>query len=278
MPSSPKTFIVDAFTHGALRGNPAAVVVLEQNVEAAWMQMIAAEFNLSETAFLVPNLEDSEKWSLRWFTPTTEVDLCGHATLASAYVIWTHLQSTAETLRFQTRSGELQARRADTPDGESGVALNFPRCSLEAMALDRLDLTNLESGLQASIVDARIAGEDLLLVVSDAQSLRRYRPDFDLFRPLSRRGLIMTAAHSSGDPSFVSRFFAPNVGVPEDPVTGSAHCALMPYWSEQLGKTELIAEQWSERGGRLHLALKGDRVQMIGQARTFLQGQLSGES
>jgi predicted PhzF superfamily epimerase YddE/YHI9 len=270
MPSS-QAFIVDAFTHGALRGNPAAIVVLERPVEAVWMQAAAAEFNLSETAFLLPTGEGPESWSLRWFTPTTEVNLCGHATLASAHVIWTHLQSRAEILGFQTRSGELQARRAETPDGGPAVALNFPRCSLEGLGLDQLPLASL----QAPVVDARIAGEDLLLVLRDAESLRRYQPDMEVIASLPWRGVIMTAAHDGGDVDFVSRFFAPNVGVPEDPVTGSAHCALTAYWSEQLGKTELTAEQWSERGGRLYLSLQGERVQMIGQARTFLRGQLS---
>lgn len=274
MAPSPQAFIVDAFSHGPLRGNAAGVVALAKDMDADWMQAVAAEFNLAETAFLVPTETGRDRWSLRWFTPTTEVDLCGHATLASAHVIWTHLNANNEVLRFATRSGELQARLSSIPQDSPGIALDFPRCPLKPADLQQLPLVELQA--QALAIDARIAGEDLLLVFNDAESVRDYRPDFAVIGSLPWRGLIVTAAHAGGEINFVSRFFAPRVGIPEDPVTGAIHCALTPYWSEQLEKTELIAEQWSARGGRLHLTLAGDRVRLAGQARTFLRGELSG--
>jgi predicted PhzF superfamily epimerase YddE/YHI9 len=269
--TNPQAFIIDAFSHASLRGNAASVVILETEREAAWMQAVAAEFNLAETAFLVPESTANDRWSLRWFTPTTEVDLCGHATLASAHAIWAHLGAGADTLKFATRSGELLARSRPTPGGDAGIALDFPRCELAPVSLDELPLRDLE----ITAVDARLAGDDLLLVLPDADAVRAYQPDFAFIASLPWRGVIITAAHAGAEPDFVSRFFAPAIGVAEDPVTGAIHCALTPYWAEQLGKTELTAEQWSDRGGRLYLRIAQDRVYLAGQARTFLQGRLT---
>lgn len=263
---SSQAFIVDAFTHGELKGNPAAVVLLDESRNAEWMQAAAAEFNQAETAFLSPG-EGDDHWQLRWFTPVVEIDLCGHATLASAHVLWQHLNSPAQTLRFATRSGELRAARAD-----GRVRLDFPRCALSPIAAP--DLPHLFADLQAQ--DAVLAGDDLLLVLPEPAAVRNFQPDIEHIARLPWRGLIITAACLRGEVDFVSRFFVPRIGVAEDPVTGAVHCALTPYWSERLGKQSLVAEQWSARGGRLHLKLAGERVHLAGNARTFLSGTLHG--
>lgn len=261
-----QSFIVDAFTHEHLLGNAAAVVVLSERKDARWMQSVAAEFQLSETAFLYQAGSATDRWELRWFTPSTEVELCGHATLASAHVLWRHLGVDCETLFFSTQSGVLQARR----EARERIALSFP-----SRQLAELDPSSISDGrLRLQPIGAAESGDVLLLVLPDVQQLRDYRPDFAEIAALDWRGLIITARAENGGVDFVSRFFAPKMGIPEDPVTGSVHCTLAPYWARQLGKQALVAEQWSERGGRLFLRLENDRVHLAGQARTFLQGEL----
>jgi PhzF family phenazine biosynthesis protein len=251
---------VDAFTMTPFAGNPAAVCLLPTACDAGWMQDVAAEMNLSETAFLRPQADDT--YRLRWFTPTHEVDLCGHATLASAHVLWTdgRLAPDAEA-RFETTSGRLTARRDD-----GWIAMDFPAdpptpVEPPPALLDALDL-----------LDPLYVGtseRDFLLHCRDEAAVRTLDPEMTVLSDLDTRGVIVTAAAEQVEADFVSRFFAPGVGVPEDPVTGSAHCALGPYWAEQTGRTTLTGRQVSARGGtvRVHLdAPDAERVTLSGQA------------
>ncbi len=254
---------VDAFTSKPFAGNPAAVAVLREPAEQRWMQNVAREMNLSETAFLH---REKDGYRLRWFTPAIEVELCGHATLASAHVLWEdgHLPG-GETARFHTLSGLLTAvRRGDW------IELDFPAKRAEAAhAPPRL--------VEALGVSPKYAGRndfDYLIEVDSAETVRQLKPAFTLLETIQVRGVIVTARADSPDFDFVSRFFAPASGIPEDPVTGSAHCCLGPYWSEKLGKTELVGYQASERGGVVRVRVQGDRVQLGGQAVTVLRGDL----
>jgi predicted PhzF superfamily epimerase YddE/YHI9 len=254
---------VDAFTAVPFRGNPAAVLVLEEERDDAWMQDVAREMNLAETAFLRPG---EEAWGLRWFTPVREVDLCGHATLASAHVLWeTGRLARDEAAAFDTRSGRLGARRA----GE-WIELDFP--------LERPLPAEPPPGLiEALGVRARAVGRnrmDYLVEVGTVAEVRAADPDITRLRAVEARGVILTARADGGVADFVSRFFAPRVGVDEDPVTGSAHCALAPYWAERLGRTEMTGYQASARGGTVGVRVKGERVILAGQAVTVLRGEL----
>ena len=255
---------VDAFTHEPFSGNPAAVCVLPAARDEIWMQKVAAEMNLSETAFLVPR---NGGFDLRWFTPATEVALCGHATLASAHVLWERGALAPDaTARFHTKSGLLTADRR----GE-WIELNFPATHAEP--------ADPPEGLLSALglADARFVGRsrfDCLVEVADERLVRELRPDFARLRAIPVRGVIVTSRATSSDCDFVSRFFASGAGIDEDPVTGSAHCALTPYWSRLLGKNELVARQVSKRGGLLHVALDGDRVRLAGRAVTVLRGEL----
>lgn len=259
----PPITIVDAFTSRPFSGNPAAVCLLEQAADEDWMQAVAAEMNLSETAFLVPGGE--AEWSLRWFTPKLEVNLCGHATLASAHVLWTEAGTVAERLRFHTRSGVLTAERCG-----DGICLDFPA--------DPPAAAHVPAGLEASLgtrVHAVHRGrEDLLVVLDDAAAVRALRPDFDGLARIELRGICVTARSDDPRFDFISRFFGPRAGIPEDPVTGSAHCILGPYWGAVLGKTELRGFQSSARGGDVGVRLAGQRVRLQGRAVTTLHGQL----
>ena len=257
---------VDAFTARPFAGNPAAVCLLPTPAPADWMQSVAAEMNLAETAFLV---RQGDAFDLRWFTPTAEVPLCGHATLASAHVLWQdgHLPPDAEA-RFDTRSGRLTARRAG-----DWIEMDFPAEPPSAEPappglLDALGVAALWAGHRARL-DYRI------VEVADEASVRRAAPDF---RALARaaRGVIVTARASSGEADFVSRFFAPALGVDEDPVTGSAHCVLAPFWAGRLGKGQLTGYQASARGGVVRVRVAGERVILAGQAVTVMQGELGG--
>ena len=252
---------VDAFTATPFTGNPAAVYILPQARDEHWMQNVASEMNLSETAFLV---RQSDGYALRWFTPTVEVDLCGHATLASSHVLWeAGLLKPDEEARFHTRSGLLTATRQG-----DWIELNFPATPVEP-AEAPADL------LQALGVSATYVGKnrfDYLIEVDSEATLRAMQPDYSLLLTVPARGVIVTSRASDYD--FVSRFFAPNVGVNEDPVTGSAHCSLAPYWSRKLGKDALHAYQASARGGTLRVRVDGDRVRIAGQAVTVLRGEL----
>ena len=256
---------VDAFTNRPFAGNPAAVCILPKAAEPAWMLDVAREMNLAETAFLVPR---QDGYDLRWFTPAVEVDLCGHATLASAHVLWEdgRLRSN-EQARFHTRSGLLTA---DKNDG--WIELDFPATPAAAAPPP----SGLVDALGAKPTFVGRSKFDYLIEVEHEDAVRRLTPDLTAVSRVEARGVIVTS-RSDGTTKydFVSRFFAPQSGVPEDPVTGSAHCALAPYWSAKLGKKELTAYQASPRGGELRLRLVADRVKIGGQAVTVLRGELT---
>ena len=253
---------IDAFADGKFTGNPAAVCPLDSWLPDAVMQAIAAENNLSETAFFVPERED---YRLRWFTPTTEVDLCGHATLAAAYVVFRWLQSDRRSITFQTvQAGPLTVAR----DGDL-LALDFPSRRAELCAMSEPLVAAL--GQRPT---ALLAARDYLAVYDSADDIAALAPDFAALAALDRFAIIVTAP-GTGDVDFVSRFFAPARGVDEDPVTGSAHCTLIPYWAERLGKTRLNARQLSRRGGTLSCALNGDRVTIAGRASPYLEGTIT---
>jgi PhzF family phenazine biosynthesis protein len=250
---------VDAFTREVFKGNPAAICPLDEWLDAALMQKIALENNLSETAFFA---QKGDVYELRWFTPTFEIDLCGHATLASAWVIFEILGSSEKVLKFQTKSGLLTVERA----GDL-LALDFP--ARPAAACD------VPEGLIAAIgkePQGVLKSRDYLMVYKTEAEVRAIEPDFATLLKIPTHAVIVTAPGDSSD--FVSRFFAPEVGVFEDPVTGSAHCTLIPYWAEKLGKTELFARQVSARGGELFCELKGDRVKIGGHAMLYLKGDI----
>jgi predicted PhzF superfamily epimerase YddE/YHI9 len=254
---------VDAFTDWPFFGNPAAVCLLDEERDARWMQAVALEMNLSETAF-VQKVEDD--FGLRWFTPAVEVDLCGHATLAAAHTLWqAGIVRAEETIRFRTRSGVLTAAR------DAGLVwLDFPATpARECLPLDGL--------LAALGVEPTFVGKtsfDMFVVVASDAVVRSIAPDFRQLGKIAARGVIVTAASDDRRFDFVSRFFAPAAGIDEDPVTGSAHCALAPYWGERLGKREMVGYQASARGGTVHVKVDGDRVMLGGEAVTVMKGAL----
>ncbi len=248
-------FQVDAFAAQVFAGNPAAVCPLDAWLPEALMQSIAAENNLSETAFFVP---EGGGYGLRWFTPQKEIDLCGHATLASAHVLFEHLGFTGERLDFSTRSGILSVSRAGNL-----LALDFPAKTVEACAAPAA----LIEGLWAVPREVHV-GRDYLAVFASEEEVRALTPDPRRLAELDRHGVIVTAP--GRDVDFVSRFFAPKFGVDEDPVTGSSHCSLTPFWAARLGKTTLDARQVSPRGGRLQCELSGERVILRGRAVTYM--------
>jgi len=257
---------VDAFTSRPFEGNSAAVCILPAARDTAWMQHVAREMNLSETAFLVRRQPAGEGFDLRWFTPAVEVDLCGHATLASAHALWESGQLKAgETAQFHTKSGVLTASKLG-----DWIELNFP--ATPAVAANAPD--GLADALGASPRYVGRSRFDYLIELDSEALVRDLRPDFGRLRQLPVRGVIVTSAGTTAGWDFVSRFFAPAAGVDEDPVTGSAHCCLTPFWSARLGKTTLLARQVSARGGTLRVTLDGDRVRLAGQAVTVLRGEL----
>jgi PhzF family phenazine biosynthesis protein len=246
---------VDAFTNTLFKGNPAAVMPLQQWLDDDIMLAIAAENNLSETAFFVVQ---HDHVALRWFTPVAEVDLCGHATLAAAYVLFEQLAYHHPVINFETRSGRLTVRKQ-----AQGYAMDFPTCKPIVCAIPPA----LMAGLGREPV-AVLAGDDYLVVFESEADIASLSPDFAALQDLDLRGVIVTAPSTHVD--FVSRFFAPKLGVNEDPVTGSAHCQLAPYWAERLGKTSLKAQQSSKRGGNIGCEMIGDRVVLTGQAVLFM--------
>lgn len=259
---------VDAFTMAPFTGNPAAVCLLPTSRDTDWMQAVAAEMNLSETAFLHPKADGT--YRLRWFTPSAEVDLCGHATLASAHVLWSEglLARDAEA-RFETKSGPLRARHE-----EGWITMDFPADPPAPVEPPPALLDAL--GLLDPLYVGR-SERDFFLHAHDDEAVSTLEPDLDALEDLDSRGVIVTALSERTDVDFVSRFFAPAVGVPEDPVTGSAHCAMGPYWAEQTERTTLTGRQVSARGGtvRVHLdAPDADRVALSGQATTVVRGRL----
>jgi PhzF family phenazine biosynthesis protein len=255
---------VDAFADRPFAGNPAAVCVLSSPGDPEWMQQVAREMNLAETAFLVRRRDG---FDLRWFTPTMEVDLCGHATLASAHVLWEegHL-SPAETVRFHTKSGILTASRQ-----ANLIWLDFPATPARpAPTPIELELGLAKSGIKY----VGLTSFDYLVELESEAAVRSLVPDLKALAQLPVRGVIVTARSANGSHDFVSRFFAPAAGVPEDPVTGSAHCGLGPYWATRLGKNELVGYQASARGGTVRVRLERDRAHLGGQAITVLRGEL----
>jgi len=257
---------VDAFAAKPFAGNPAAVCPLAAWLPDEVMQAIGAENNLSETAFYVPRGDGGEaEYDLRWFTPAHEADLCGHATLGTAYVIFTHFDPGAESLGFHTRSGRLAVRR----DGDM-LAMDFPAAALAPGDLG--DVTGALGTTPREVYDT-VYG---MAVLDSAAAVRALSPDIRAIAALDCTGLIVTAAGEAGSGiDFVSRFFAPKAGIDEDPVTGSAHCGLIPYWAERLGKTEMVAHQVSARGGELHCGLEGERVRIAGRVAPYLEGTIS---
>lgn len=250
---------VDAFTSKAFGGNPAAVCPLEGWIGDDLMQSIAAENNLAETAFFVP---EGDGFRIRWFTPTTEMDLCGHATLASAYVIFEKIAPDGEHLTFASRSGPLQVFKQD-----GRIALDFPAMHPEPCPPP----AGLVEALGAMPLEIRRA-KLYLCVFPDEHAIRAIAPDMAGIARLDEHAVVVTAPGTDVD--FVSRFFAPKVGIPEDPVTGGAHCRLIPYWASRLGKTALRARQLSQRGGALWCELRGDRVIIAGHAAPYLEGTI----
>ena len=255
-------FVVDAFAPRPFAGNPAAVCFLDAPRDDGWLQSLAAEMNLSETAFLLP---EGDGYRLRWFTPRVEVDLCGHATLASAHVLWqTGRLAPDRPAEFWTRSGLLTATR----QGER-ITLDFPAVAAQACP----DGPGLAEALGARLLYLGRNGMDYLALLDAEETVRGLRPDFARLAELPVRGVIVTAV-GSGEFDFVSRFFAPRVGVPEDPVTGSAHCCLGPFWAERLGKSDLRAYQASPRGGVVQVGVRGERVLLGGEAVTVVKGEV----
>lgn len=253
---------VDAFTRSPFKGNPAAVFVLKEALADDLMQGIAAELNLSESAFLV---KDGDDYRLRWFTSTTEVNLCGHATLASAHVLWTEgYAGHGETLRFHTRSGVLEAKkRADH------ICMNFPAVSLESFQEAPREVGELPGAVFAGCYGGSLCVE----MASEAQ-VQNYQPDFERIVSWPGDKFILTARSQQPLRDFVSRVFVPKHGIPEDPVTGSAHCLLGPYWMQKLGKSQVVGEQLSRRTGVVHMEKIDDPARLIisGQAVTMLKG------
>jgi PhzF family phenazine biosynthesis protein len=254
---------VDAFTGEPFKGNPAAVCLLERPESDDWMQSLASEMNLSETAFLLPEGDD---WRLRWFTPKTEVDLCGHATLASAMTLFTiHPNLREAKLKFLTKSGELLAEWA-----EGKVVLDFPAMNPEPLTVPH----QVTEALGFQPIGAVFSGNYFLFEAWDSRQILDADPDMDGLARLPMPEVIITARNPTPDFDFISRFFAPQLGVSEDPVTGSAHCLLAPFWGEKLGKKHLTAYQASKRGGVLGLEWVGERVLIQGSATFILKAEL----
>lgn len=255
---------VDAFTSKPFSGNPAAVCLLEGEADEGWMLVVAAELNLSETAFLYP-ISDNE-FGLRWFTPMVEVDLCGHATLAAAHVLYERGEVARDkTITF---NGVKHTLKADS-NGD-GITLDFPLT--ETAPAD--GSVALFEGLGVVTLNVYQAGADLLVEVNDEKTVKNLNPDFATLAKVKARGVIVTAKGDDDNVDFVSRFFAPKVGINEDPVTGSSHCALAHYWKEKLKKEKFIARQLSRRGGEIGVEIAGDRVKLTGQAVIIWQGAL----
>lgn len=264
-----RIFVVDAFTDTPFRGNPAGVCLPEgpRASDAAWMQRVAAEMRHSETAFLVPGAEGGDAdWSLRWFTPEVEVDLCGHATLASARVLFGEGLARG-SVRFATRSGVLAAHE----HAGGGIALDFPALPPRPVAAPE----GLEEMLGVRVAAVAAGGADVVVEVASAAEVRALAPDQAALGRLPYRCVVVTAPGDRDGIDFVSRVFAPSAGIPEDPVTGSAHCVLGPYWAPRVGRSRLTGFQASARGGVVTVELLGDRVMLVGDAALVLRGELT---
>ena len=264
----------DAFTGKRFAGNPAAVCVLGSRADEAWMKKVAMEMNLPETAFLVPRAAEAS-FDIRWFTPTgDEVALCGHATIASSHVLWTegHVKPSKK-LTFHSKSGPLAAERKRV-DGEDWIELDFPSLPDRPRRSDGV----LKKALGVSPRYVGSYGDDLIAELEDESTVRKLSPDYELLKTLKVRGVAVTAEASRATKAegydCVSRFFAPGIGINEDPVTGSAHCCIGPYWAERLGKKTVVGYQASARGGVVRVRVDGDRVGLGGQAVTVLRGEM----
>ncbi len=258
-----KIFHVDAFASRPFGGNPAGVCILSYPKVDTWMQDVAREMNLSETAFLI---RKADGYSLRWFTPKVEVDLCGHGTLASAHILWQEaLARPDDAITFHTRSGVLICRQ----EGE-WIGLDFPSTPDKEVPVPE----GLEEALGVPVRYVGASRSDYIVEVDSEEAVKGLMPDYALILRLPVRGIIVTSRASTEGFDFVSRFFAPAIGVDEDPVTGSAHCCLGPFWAKRLGKEDLLAYQVSQRGGVIKVNLAGDRVHLFGQAVTVMKGEL----
>lgn len=251
---------VDAFTNAVFKGNPAAVCLLQHWLDDQTLQSVAMENNLSETAFIVPV---ADGYHIRWFTPTVEVDLCGHATLASAHVIWQYLGETRERIRFESKSGDLAVFKTEA----GRYTLDFPSSQPTSMVCPDI----LKTALGVTPLETSIA-EDCVVLLESEEAVRHLSPDFSLLSQFVTRGVLVTARGNDCD--FVSRCFFPRLGVAEDPVTGSAHCVLVPYWAQKLNKSTFFCKQISARGGELWCELRGQRVEISGQCVLYLRGQI----
>ncbi len=257
-------FQVDAFTENPFQGNPAAVCLPPKPLPDETLQKIAAEMNLSETAFLWPT---ADGWHLRWFTPRVEVDLCGHATLASATVLYERgLLEKTSVARFQTRSGLLSAAWR-----KGWIELDFPRREVSVMRIPQ----RIVRAVGVAPLATGVSGDNFLIETTSQEEVARARPDFVSLARLTDHGVILTSHYAAPEYDFVSRFFAPAIGINEDPVTGSAHCSLAPYWAKRLGKSEMTAYQSSARGGVLRLRLEAERVAISGRAVLVFSGELT---
>jgi len=253
-------FQADAFASSLFKGNPAAVVPLTKWLPDRIMQQIASENNLSETAFFIP---EDDHFHIRWFTPKAEVNLCGHATLATAHVLFTELNFQGNELQFNSKSGFLKVRKR-----EDKLQLDFPADHVNPVELNPV----FDDAFGVKAIAAFKGRTDYLLLFESEELIQNIKPNFQLLNQTDARGIIVTSVGKEID--FVSRFFAPRVGVDEDPVTGSAHTSLVPFWAERLNKSELTALQLSERGGQLWCTLAGDRVLIAGKAITYLRGEI----
>jgi PhzF family phenazine biosynthesis protein len=253
-------YIVDAFTENRFSGNPAAVCPLSEWLDEDLLQAIASENNLSETAFFI---ERGDVYELRWFTPEVEVDLCGHATLASAHVLFEHLNYSKPQIVFETKSGRLVVERK-----KELYIMDFPAISTTPVKSPKI----LKQCLRAVPTEVEKGSWFYLAVFEDEDDVKRLYPDFNMMKKLEKAVIVTSKGRDSVD--FVSRCFAPNEGIPEDPVTGSSHCALVPFWSNRLNKTSFYAKQLSKRGGELHCEYLGDRVIIGGKAVTFSIGRI----
>ena len=259
-----KIYQVDAFTDKLFSGNPAAVCILDTWISDEWMQLIGNENNLAETAFVVPN---GQNFEIRWFTPTVEVDLCGHATLATAFVLFNIHQYPNSLIKFHSpRSGRLAVEKK-----EDMLFLDFPTDKLEALSEEQNAI--IEKCIGIKPIELYKGKADYIAVIDNENSLRNLQPDLNEISKLKAEGLIVTAKGDNVD--FVSRFFAPQLGINEDPVTGSAHTLLLPLWSKKISKNRLIAKQLSKRGGHLICELKNDRCMIGGKARLYLTGEIN---
>jgi PhzF family phenazine biosynthesis protein len=254
---------VDAFTDALFGGNPAAVIILEQWIDDSLMQQIAMENNLSDTAFLVPSNGSTAQYDIRWFTPVLEINLCGHATLASAYILFDKLGYSGDTITFSSKSGLLSVRRR----GDK-LQMDFPAWKPEPVKNEIPDLAN---ALGRVTVVSIHKYRDLLVELSNEEAVRNCKPDLTLLKKIGEK-LIITAKGDEVD--FVSRFFAPTAGIDEDPVTGSAHSQLVPFWAEQVGKNVLHARQLSSRGGELWCEYMGNRVTIAGKCAFYMKGEI----